>query len=106
MDHELDDPPPPWCWIDSYWYIANRLAEQGMAYARLLGLKEVRKETVMRCENPHCMRPAEGRHKFRDPRRGQDDELAYVVRFFCSQECELAIVDNLERQAQYARLVH
>lgn len=44
--------------------------------------------------------------KFRDPRRGKGHELAYTTRYFCSQECELAIVDELERQAQYARVVN
>lgn len=52
------------------------------------------------------MAPAQERHKFQDPRRGKGDELAYILKFFCSPECEEAIVDELERQAQYARLVH
>ncbi len=60
----------------------------------------------MFCENPHCMRAAQERKKFLDPRRGEGDRLVYVQKFFCSQECEEAIVDNLERQAQYARLVN
>lgn len=60
----------------------------------------------MFCENPHCMQPAHMRRKFQDPRRGVNDDLAYVARYFCSFVCEEAIVDNLERQAQYARLVH
>lgn len=58
------------------------------------------------CEAPGCMRRAEDRHRFRDPRRDDKDHDAYVDRYFCSQECELAIVDELERQAQLARLVH
>lgn len=60
----------------------------------------------MRCENPRCMAPAFERHKFLDPRRGKGDELAYIAKYFCSPECEEAIVDKLERQAQYARLVN
>ena len=60
----------------------------------------------MWCQNPRCMRPAQERHKFLDPRRGKGDELSYVAKYFCSQECELAIVDELERQANLARLVH
>lgn len=60
----------------------------------------------MHCENPRCMRSSQERKKFLDPRRGKGDELAYVAKYFCSPECEEAIVDELERQAQYARLVH
>lgn len=104
MEYDPDDLPTVG-WTDVYWFYLNRMAEQGMFLARLVGLKEVRKETIMRCENPSCMRPAIGRHKFQDPRRGNDDELAYVQRFFCSQECEEAIIEDLERTAQYARLV-
>lgn len=61
---------------------------------------------IARCEAPGCMREASGRHKFMDPRRSHDVVAEYVNRFFCSQECELAIVDELERQANYARLVN
>lgn len=60
----------------------------------------------MFCENPRCMKAAQMRRKFLDPRRGKGEELAYVARYFCSFECEEAIVDNLERTAQYARLVN
>lgn len=54
------------------------------------------------CENPDCNNVAGNRKKFRDPRR--DD--GQTERYFCSPECELAIVDELERQAHYARLVN
>ena len=60
----------------------------------------------LRCENPACMCEARGKAKFLDPRRGHEDECACTMRYYCSQECELAIVDELERQANYARLVH
>lgn len=59
----------------------------------------------MFCENPHCMMPSQARRKFLDPRRGAGDDLVYVTKFFCSPDCEEAIVDDLERKAQYARLV-
>ncbi len=59
----------------------------------------------MFCENPRCMMAAQGRKKFIDPRRGAGEDLAYIAKFYCSPECEEAIVDELERQAQYARLV-
>ena len=61
---------------------------------------------ILRCQNPHCMKEAIRGAKFLDPRRGEADDLRYVIRHFCSDDCELAIVDELERQAQYARLVH
>jgi hypothetical protein len=61
---------------------------------------------IIRCDNPHCMKEAVARAKFLDPRRGDGEKLAYTVRHFCSQECELAIVDELERTAQYARIVN
>lgn len=61
---------------------------------------------ILRCQNPVCMLEAHRGAKFRDPRRGKGHELAYTTRYFCSQECELAIVDELERQAQYARVVN
>lgn len=60
----------------------------------------------IRCENPHCMKEATHSAKFLDPRRGHGEERSYARKYFCSQECELGIVDELERQAQYARLVH
>lgn len=53
-----------------------------------------------------CGGVAGDRRKFRDPRRDDDDHDAYVERYFCSSECEEAIVDELERQARLARLVH
>ena len=61
---------------------------------------------MFHCEAPGCMRVAGERKKFRDPRRDDDSVHAYCERYFCSQECELAIVDELERQANLARLVH
>lgn len=59
------------------------------------------------CDNPKCMQLAKGRSKFLDPRRGDGDgdRLAYTVKHYCSVECQLAICDELERVAQYARLV-
>ena len=60
---------------------------------------------ILRCESPSCMREAKRRAKFLDPRRGHGDELAYVIKHFCCDEHELAICDELERQAQYVRLV-
>ena len=59
----------------------------------------------LRCEAPHCMREAVMRRKFQDPRRG-GNELAYINKHFCCLQCEEAIVEELERQAQYARLVN
>lgn len=61
---------------------------------------------MMYCENPHCNRVAGMRKKFQDPRRGDGEEIAYTERYYCSDECEIAIIDELERQAQLARLVH
>lgn len=61
---------------------------------------------ILRCQNPTCMMEAHMAAKFLDPRRGHGDERKYTHRYFCSQDCELAICDELERQAQYARLVH
>lgn len=60
---------------------------------------------LTKCENPFCMNEARGRAKFLDPRRGHDGELAYVTKCFCCENCQLAICDELERVAQYARLV-
>jgi len=60
---------------------------------------------ILRCNAVGCMLPATQRCKFLDPRRGGEDRLAYTVRYFCSDECQLQIVDELERVAQYARLV-
>lgn len=60
----------------------------------------------MHCQNRGCMLPTQECRKFLDPRRGKDEDLAYVVRFICSPKCEEEIVDELERQAQYARIVH
>lgn len=60
----------------------------------------------LRCQNPSCKMEAHMSAKFLDPRRGHGDERAYARKYFCSQECELAICDELERQAQYARLCH
>lgn len=60
---------------------------------------------IIHCDAPGCMREATRRCKFLDPRRGTEEELAYVVRFFCSDDCQLQIVDELERMSHYARLV-
>lgn len=58
------------------------------------------------CENPNCTKRAGMRRSFLDPRRGNGDDVARCERYYCSPECEAAIVDELERQAQYARMVH
>ncbi len=58
----------------------------------------------MMCQNPRCMMPASARKKFQDPRRG-DKEPVYIERFICSYTCEEELIEELERQAQYARLV-
>jgi len=99
---DYDDPEPPITLTDIYWHYANRWAEWGMGVARSFGWKE---EAMFYCENPSCMMRAGMRKKFLDPRRGKDSEFAYCERYYCSPECELAIVDELERQAQYARCV-
>lgn len=59
----------------------------------------------MHCQNLCCMAPAIERKKFADPRRGKGDELVYVTRYICSQACEEGIVNQLEKEANYARLV-
>lgn len=58
------------------------------------------------CQSPECMRAAQMSAKFLDPRRGYGEHLAYTTKYFCCVEHELAIADELERQASYARLVH
>lgn len=60
----------------------------------------------LRCQNPTCMLEAHMAAKFLDPRRGHGEELAYTKRYFCSDACQLEIVEDLERKATYARLVH
>lgn len=59
---------------------------------------------MMYCYN--CGQPAEQLKKFQDPRRGHGDNIVYVERVFCTAVCEEDICDKLEREAQYARLVH
>ena len=104
MEHDDDDPPP----IDifGYWWWMNRWAHLGMFYAHLLGFKERRLTMKMMCQNPTCTRDARHRRMFQDPRRGHDDVVALVERCYCCEECVLPIIDELERQAQYARLVN
>lgn len=46
------------------------------------------------------------RKRFRDPRRGEEDEMAYVELYYCSDACEEDIIDELERKARIARLVN
>jgi hypothetical protein len=41
IDNDPDDPPPQQTWVDLYWSILNRLAEQDLAYCRMLGLLAV-----------------------------------------------------------------
>lgn len=61
---------------------------------------------MLHCQAPNCVRTPAARRKFRDPRRDTDEQGAFVDKYFCSIECEQAIVDELERQAHLARLVH
>lgn len=61
---------------------------------------------VLRCEAPGCMQMADRRAKFLDPRRDCDEERAYTIKYACCADHLLEICDELERQAQYARLVH
>jgi hypothetical protein len=103
-DTEVFESPDPPIQERNYWYIANWYAEELMRFMRLLGFYERRNTMFLRCENPACIKPATNHAKFLDPRRSHDVIAAYTVKYFCSQECELAIVDELERQAQYARL--
>ena len=102
MEYDPDYPPEPVTLIEIYWFYMNRAAELGMGIARSFGWKE--KVMLQRCEAPGCMKEALGRSKFLDPRRGHGDELAYTVKHWCCEECQLAICDELERTAQYARL--
>lgn len=53
-----------------------------------------------------CGGIAGNRRKFHDPRRDKKDDEAYVLRHFCSVECEEDIINELERQARLARLVN
>jgi len=103
MEYDEDDAPQTPTLADIYWHYANRWAEWGMGVARSFGWKE--RKMILRCEAPNCMNEARGRAKFLDPRRGRGGELAYVTKHFCSQTCELAVMDELERQAQYDCLV-
>ena len=104
MEYDDDDPEPRWQELD-IWFWLNRSAEWGLWYVRLLGFKERKLDMPIRCDNPLCMNLATARSKFVDPRRSHDVCTEYVVKFFCSQECELAICDELERQANIARCV-
>ena len=51
------------------------------------------------------MREAVRGVKIMDPRRGHGELLAYVRKFVCSSECEFALIEELEREAVYVRLV-
>ena len=64
------------------------------------------KPMLLRCQAPNCMNEARGRAKFLDPRRGHGEELAYVSKNFCCENCQLGIMEELERQANYARVVN
>ena len=59
----------------------------------------------LRCEAPGCMAEAQRRVKILDPRRGKDDLLAYTNKYVCSDVCEYELVQELERESQYVRLV-
>lgn len=97
------DPPQLYGALEYYWHMMNRLAQMGMA---LFPLTYSKQEAVMRCENVLCSNKAEVTHRFQDPRRGNGETIAYVRRFVCSAECVAVVCDELERQAQYARLVN
>ena len=101
MEHDSDDPPilTP---LNAWWYSINHWAESLLRIFPFYPRKEV---TVMRCENPKCSNKAETTRKFRDPRRGHGEEVAHIRRYCCSEECMHEIVEELERQAQYARVV-
>ena len=43
--------------------------------------------------------------KILDPRRGHGEILAYTRKYICSLQCEEALIEELEREAQYVRLV-
>ena len=101
MDHDLDDPPPQWSATDYFWQVMNRAAEWAMFTARLYSWKETK---MFHCEAPGCMRVAGMRRKFLDPRRSHDVICEYTEKYYCSDECEYAIVEELERQAQYLRV--
>ena len=44
--------------------------------------------------------------KLQDPRRGKGDDIAYVRRMLCSLKCEEEAIDELDKQAQIARIAH
>lgn len=59
----------------------------------------------LHCEAPGCMRTAVRCVKIQDPRRGSGDSLAYTRKYVCSESCEYALIEELEKESQYVRLV-
>ena len=53
-----------------------------------------------------CGSPNTTRKKFQDPRRGNGEHIVYVNKYVCSMTCEEQVIDTLEREATYARLVN
>ena len=51
-----------------------------------------------------CGKEAKYARKLQDPRRGKGEDIAYVLRYLCSHKCEEEAIDQLERQANYARV--
>ena len=60
---------------------------------------------VIHCEAVGCMAEATMRRKFLDPRRSHDVISEYVLKHYCSQECEQLIADHLEAQSWIAHVV-
>lgn len=44
-----------------------------------------------------CGNTAGEKRKFRDPRKEANDDHAYAEHFFCSEDCELAIIAYYEK---------
>jgi len=57
---------------------------------------------VLRCWV--CSKEAKYARKLQDPRRGKGDDLAYVRRNFCSHQCEEEAIEQMDKQANYARV--
>lgn len=44
--------------------------------------------------------------KLQDPRRGHGEDIRYVRRSVCSVQCEEEAIEELDKQAQIARIAH
>ena len=53
-----------------------------------------------------CCKDAIRSVKLQDPRRGHGEDIAYVRRNVCSMQCEEEAIDELDTQAQIARVAH